>query len=29
MPNFVVLLPPSTQKQPGGNPFAPDMFEVR
>lgn len=29
MPNFVVLLPPSTQKQPGGNPFAPDMFDYR
>lgn len=29
MPNFVVLLPPSTNKQPGGNPFAPDMFDYR
>ncbi len=29
MPNFVVLLPPSELKQPGGNPFAPDMFDYR
>jgi cytoplasmic iron level regulating protein YaaA (DUF328/UPF0246 family) len=29
MPNFVVLLPPSANKQPGGNPFAPDMFDYR
>ena len=29
MPNFVVLLPPSNNKQPGGNPFAPDMFDYR
>jgi cytoplasmic iron level regulating protein YaaA (DUF328/UPF0246 family) len=29
MPDFVVLLPPSIQKQPGGNPFAPDMFDYR
>jgi cytoplasmic iron level regulating protein YaaA (DUF328/UPF0246 family) len=29
MPNFVVLLPPAETKQPGGNPFAPDMFDYR
>lgn len=29
MPNFVILLPPSEGKQPGGNPFAPDMFDYR
>lgn len=29
MPNFAVLLPPSETKQPGGNPFAPDMFDYR
>lgn len=29
MPNFAVLLPPSEIKQPGGNPFAPDMFDYR
>jgi cytoplasmic iron level regulating protein YaaA (DUF328/UPF0246 family) len=29
MPNFAILLPPSEGKQPGGNPFAPDMFDYR
>lgn len=29
MPNLTVLLAPSDQKQPGGNPFAPDMFDYR
>jgi hypothetical protein len=29
MPNFSILLPPSEEKQPGGNPFAPDMFDYR
>ena len=29
MPNFVILLPPSQGKHPGGNPFAPDMFDYR
>lgn len=29
MPNFSILLPPSEQTQPGGNPFAPDMFDYR
>lgn len=29
MPNFAVLLPPTDDKQPGGNPFAPDMFDYR
>lgn len=29
MPNFIILLPPSEGKQPGGNPFAPDMFDYR
>lgn len=29
MPNFTILLPPSDEKQPGGNPFAPDMFDYR
>jgi uncharacterized protein len=29
MPNFVILLPPAEGKQPGGNPFAPDMFDYR
>ncbi len=29
MPNFIVLLPPAEGKQPGGNPFAPDMFDYR
>ena len=29
MPNFVILLPPADTKQPGGNPFAPDMFDYR
>lgn len=29
MPNFSILLPPSEGKQPGGNPFAPDMFDYR
>lgn len=29
MPNFAILLPPSEGKKPGGNPFAPDMFDYR
>jgi uncharacterized protein len=29
MPNFSILLPPAEDKQPGGNPFAPDMFDYR
>lgn len=29
MPNFSILLPPSEGKKPGGNPFAPDMFDYR
>ncbi len=29
MPNLTVLMAPSDQKQPGGNPFAPDMFDYR
>ncbi len=29
MPNFSILLPPSEDKQAGGNPFAPDMFDYR
>ena len=29
MPNFTILLPPAEGKQPGGNPFAPDMFDYR
>lgn len=29
MPNFAILLPPAEGKQPGGNPFAPDMFDYR
>lgn len=29
MPNLTVLLSPATHKQPGGNPFAPDMFDYR
>ncbi len=29
MPNFAILLPPSEDTQPGGNPFAPDMFDYR
>lgn len=29
MPNFSILLPPSEDTQPGGNPFAPDMFDYR
>lgn len=29
MPNLTVLLAPSQTKQPGGNPFAPDMFDYR
>lgn len=29
MPNFSILLPPSEEKQSGGNPFAPDMFDYR
>lgn len=29
MPNFSILLAPSEGKKPGGNPFAPDMFDYR
>ena len=29
MPNFSILLAPSEGKRPGGNPFAPDMFDYR
>jgi cytoplasmic iron level regulating protein YaaA (DUF328/UPF0246 family) len=29
MPNLTVLLSPAKRKQPGGNPFAPDMFDYR
>ncbi len=29
MPNFTILLEPAEGKQPGGNPFAPDMFDYR
>lgn len=29
MPNFSILLPPSENTQPGGNPYAPDMFDYR
>jgi hypothetical protein len=29
MPNLAILLAPSEGKQPGGNPFAPDMFDYR
>ena len=29
MPDLTVLLSPADQKQPGGNPFAPDMFDYR
>lgn len=29
MPDLSVLLSPADQKQPGGNPFAPDMFDYR
>jgi hypothetical protein len=29
MPNLTVLLAPAERKQPGGNPFAPDMFDYR
>ena len=29
MPNLTVLLSPADRKQPGGNPFAPDMFDYR
>lgn len=29
MPNFAILLAPAEGKQPGGNPFAPDMFDYR
>jgi len=29
MPDLTVLLAPADQKQPGGNPFAPDMFDYR
>lgn len=29
MPDFTILLPPAREKEPGGNPFAPDMFDYR
>ncbi|RMH60416.1 MAG: YaaA family protein [Bacteroidetes bacterium] len=29
MPNFSILLAPSEAKKPGGNPYAPDMFDYR
>jgi hypothetical protein len=29
MPDLAILLEPSKTKQPGGNPFAPDMFDYR
>lgn len=29
MPEFSILLAPSEGKEPGGNPFAPDMFDYR
>jgi hypothetical protein len=29
MPNLSILLSPADRKQPGGNPFAPDMFDYR
>lgn len=29
MPDFTILLPPAEGKQPGGNPLAPDMFDIR
>lgn len=29
MPNLAILLAPAKGKQPGGNPFAPDMFDYR
>ncbi len=29
MPNFAILLPPAEGKKPGGNPYAPDMFDYR
>ena len=29
MPNLAILLAPAEGKQPGGNPFAPDMFDYR
>ena len=29
MPNLTILLSPADRKQPGGNPFAPDMFDYR
>lgn len=29
MPAFALLLPPAEGKQPGGNPFAPDFFDLR
>ena len=29
MPNFSILLAPAEGKKPGGNPFAPDMFDYR
>ena len=29
MPSFTILLPPAEGKRPGGNPFAPDMFDYR
>lgn len=29
MPEFSILVPPAEGKQPGGNPLAPDMFDIR
>ncbi len=29
MPDFTILMPPAEGKQPGGNPLAPDMFDLR
>lgn len=29
MPDFVLLLPPAEGKKPGGNPLAPDLFDLR
>ncbi len=29
MPDFTILIPPAEGKQPGGNPLAPDMFDLR
>jgi cytoplasmic iron level regulating protein YaaA (DUF328/UPF0246 family) len=29
MPDFTILMPPAERKQSGGNPLAPDMFDIR